>query len=164
MEDFSNHLQVTLLAENSAPVRGKKLNRRFFYLYVLKKYFFAATIGSAGFDLKANEARFIQPNTVARIKTGLSVRMPEGTFGFVAGRSSLATQNIITHGGIIDPDFTGEVEVLLFNASKENAVVVYKGNRIAQLILIPYVSPPIRIVPRLPATLRGSGGFGSTGL
>lgn len=102
---------------------------------------------------------------VTMIPTGLVVRPPEGYFIQVASRSGLAVQGIFVANspGIVDPDYNGEIIVLLFNGSHETKYVTH-GNRIAQLVLAPVVSAGIVELKTKPKSVeRGDAGFGSSG-
>jgi len=124
-----------------------------------------ASAGAAGYDLYSTENVCIYPGKRATISTGIAIRMPEGVYGRVAPRSSLAVKHGICVGaGVIDPDYRGEIKVLLFNHSKNHQYQVNEGDRIAQLILEKYETPLIvQMFGDLDETERGQGGFGSTG-
>lgn len=126
----------------------------------------APTRGSslaAGYDMYASEDVELKARTRALIPTGISIAVPEGTYGRVAPRSGLAVKNGIDVGaGVIDADYRGEVRVLLFNNSDED-FKVNTGDRIAQLVLEKIVNPEVEVLDSLDDTTRGSGGFGSTG-
>jgi dUTP pyrophosphatase len=124
---------------------------------------FRASEFAAGYDLASSENCVIKPTEVYTVSTGLSVEIPEGHYGRIAGRSSLASKNYITvGGGVIDRDYRGEIKVILFNSSATN-FNINVGDRIAQLILEKYSSFPVEEVDSLSDTIRGTGGFGSTG-
>ena len=121
----------------------------------------------AGWDLYAHldEDRKIFPGETAMIGTGIAVALPTGTFGGIFARSGLASKHGLRPAncvGVIDSEYRGEVIVALHNDS-EDAYVVKDGERIAQLIVLPYVPVDIVFVDDLDSTSRGSGGFGSTG-
>ncbi|KIR62578.1 deoxyuridine 5'-triphosphate nucleotidohydrolase [Cryptococcus bacillisporus CA1873] len=118
---------------------------------------------SAGYDLYSAEETVVPARGKALIDSGLSIAVPEGTYGRVAPRSGLASKHSIDTGaGVIDADYRGPVKVLLFNYSDAD-FTIQKGDRIAQLILERIVMAPILEVEDLDVTARGSGGFGSTG-
>lgn len=120
--------------------------------------------GAAGYDLYSNEECVVEPNDRCLVSTGISIVLPEGVYGRVAPRSGLSVKYGIQVGaGVIDPDYTGEVKVILFNHGV-NDFFIHEGDRIAQLILERYETPPIREVETLGDTERGSDGFGSTGV
>lgn len=127
-----------------------------------------ATEGAAGLDLHAalRSPLTINPNRRQLVPTGLSLELPEGTYGRIAPRSGLAFRHgLMTMAGVIDRDYTGEVKVLLHNAGS-NPVHLRPGDRIAQLILENYVVPTHVVVERGPVADgngRGANGFGSTG-
>ncbi|GAA5908051.1 hypothetical protein JCM6882_000212 [Rhodosporidiobolus microsporus] len=118
---------------------------------------------AAGYDISSAEDKVVPAQGKALISTGLSIAVPEGTYGRVAPRSGLASKHMIDTGaGVIDADYRGEVKVLLFNLSKEDFQVT-AGDRIAQLILERIATPDVQEVASLSETQRGAGGFGSTG-
>ncbi|OSX59285.1 hypothetical protein POSPLADRAFT_1150677 [Postia placenta MAD-698-R-SB12] len=118
---------------------------------------------AAGYDLYSAENKLIPARGKALIDTQLSIAVPDGTYGRVAPRSGLASKFMIDCGaGVIDGDYRGTVFVLLFNLSDED-FQVEEGDRIAQLILERIVTPEVLEVDDLDETVRGAGGFGSTG-
>merc|ERR1711939_411702 len=118
---------------------------------------------AAGYDLFSAAEAVVPARGKALISTGLCIAVPEGTYGRVAPRSGLASKFMIDVGaGVIDADYRGEVRVLLFNLSDSDYKVT-EGDRIAQLILERIVTPDAVEVESLTETLRGAGGFGSTG-
>lgn len=99
----------------------------------------------------------------ALINLQISISVPAGTYGRIAPRSGLASKHSIDTGaGVIDADYRGVVHVLLFNLS-ETDFQIEEGDRVAQLILERIVTPAVMEVDSLEGTVRGSGGFGSTG-
>ena len=119
---------------------------------------------SAGYDLYSSEPVLIYRRKTGIIPTGISITLPEGTYGRIAPRSSLAARNGIDVGaGVIDQDYRGEIKVILFNHSNKD-FEINEGDRIAQLIITPIVTPEIIQVDELNETERGDGGFGSTGI
>ncbi|MEM6487867.1 MAG: dUTP diphosphatase [Pseudomonadota bacterium] len=132
----------------------------------------AATEGAAGLDIAAcllpqDRAEGLALPTLARatVPTGLAIAIPEGHEGQVRPRSGLAARHGITvlnAPGTIDADYRGELMVLLVNLGAETYRIQH-GERIAQLVLAPVLSATIQPVAALPASLRGAGGFGSTG-
>lgn len=126
------------------------------------------TTGAAGLDLKANiaESVFLQPLERAIIKTGLFIALPQGYEAQVRPRSGLAIKKGITvlnSPGTVDPDYRGEIGVILVNLSNE-IFEVTDGERIAQLVIAKHEQAEWLEVEELDKTERGSGGFGSTGL
>lgn len=125
--------------------------------------------GSAGYDLCAvceNEySIFIPPHETVMVSTGLALEIPEGYFGAIFARSGIATKRSLRPAncvGVIDSDYRGEIIVALHNDS-EFEQVISDGERIAQLVIIPYLTVNFFEVDTLEETIRGSGGFGSTG-
>jgi len=122
---------------------------------------------AAGYDLYADikEAVTIPPQTVVKIPTGIATEIPHGYFGAVFPRSGIATKrllNLINDIPVIDEDYRGEWILPIFNAGTEEQTII-PGERIAQLILLPYQVLEFEEVEELSETDRGSGGFGSTG-
>ena len=129
-----------------------------------------ASEGAAGLDLTAalpaTEPVVIVPKSWAAIPTGLVFEIPRGYQGEVRPRSGLALRHAVTvlnAPGTVDSDYRGEVRVLLINFGPE-AFSVTRGMRVAQLVFIPVVRATIIHVKLLSSTIRGDGGFGSTGL
>ncbi len=121
-----------------------------------------ATPLSAGLDLCSAEDLEIAPQSRVVVSTGLKVAIPPGHYGRVAPRSSLALKEVDVAAGVIDSDYRGIVGVVLVNNAPET-FIVSRGDRIAQLIVEKIaILEPIRIVS-LGDTVRGQGGFGSTG-
>jgi dUTP pyrophosphatase len=122
-----------------------------------------STTGAVGYDLHSSEGYVILPGHRAVVSTGLSFEFPSGVYGRVAPRSGLAVKHGLTVGaGVIDPDYTGEVKVVLFNHDK-SVFIIKPGYRIAQLICERCECPEIEEVAEVTETGRGEGGFGSTG-
>ena len=122
---------------------------------------------SAGWDLYAciDEPVSINPHTTVKIGTGLAFELPKYTFGGIFPRSGLATKKGLRPAntpGVCDSDYRGEYIVALHNDS-ESIQWVEPGERIAQLIVLPYVPIQFDLVNSLSETERGAGGFGSTG-
>lgn len=119
---------------------------------------------AAGYDLSSSREIIVGANGKEVVPTDLSVAIPEGYYGRIAPRSSLAVQYHIDVGaGVIDSDYRGPVGVVLFNHSVVDFHIAV-GDRIAQLIIEPCLSPSVVEVSDLTTTLRGSDGFGSTGI
>ena len=120
--------------------------------------------GAVGYDIHGVENICIPANGRAIISTGIAIELPEGVYGRLAPRSGLTVKKGLSVGaGVIDPDYRGEIKVILFNLSNESQLI-RKGDRIAQLILEQVKCPPMREVWDLEETGRASGGFGSTGV
>ena len=138
----------------------KKLNQK----AIIPSY---KTSGSSGLDLTALiESEVIIPSKKsALISTGLSIAIPEDTEVQIRPRSGLAAKSNITvlnTPGTIDSDYRGELKIILFNHG-DKEFVVNNGDRIAQMVLMPILKIEFEEVDNLPKTIRGSGGFGSTG-
>tara|TARA_B100001750_G_scaffold179597_1_gene147964 strand:- start:12 stop:449 length:438 start_codon:yes stop_codon:yes gene_type:complete len=138
----------------------KKLNPK----VELPKY---KTEGSSGMDLKAliENPIIIKPQSYVLIPTGLSIAIPEDTEIQIRPRSGLAAKSsisVLNTPGTIDSDYRGEIKIILFNHGKEE-FIVNNGDRIAQMILMPVLKAEFEEIKELPKTVRGSGGFGSTG-
>lgn len=119
--------------------------------------------GAVGYDLYSVDDVVVPPTHRALVSTGIAIVVPAGVYGRVAPRSGLAIRNGIQIGaGVIDPDYTGEVKVVLFNHSHAD-FLIKKGDRIAQLILERCETPRVEEIGALEETERGAGGFGSTG-
>lgn len=120
----------------------------------------------AGLDLYAVEPATIAPGDRAGIGTGIAVEIPAGHAGLVLPRSGLAARHgiaLVNAPGLIDAGYRGEVRVLLLNTDRTATFEISPGNRIAQLLVTPFVAAhPIEAV-ELGATARAGGGFGSTG-
>lgn len=126
-----------------------------------------ATEFSAGADLYAlcDEDITIAPKQTVLIHTGLAMEIPEGYGGFIFARSGLATKKGLAPAnkvGVIDADYRGEIMVALHNQSDKEAVIS-SGERIAQLVILPYLTAQFTECESLCETVRGDGGFGSTG-
>lgn len=127
-----------------------------------------ATEGSAGMDLKAalTETMVLPPGERGVIPTGLKMAIPPGFEGCVRPRSGLALKHGLTltnSPGTIDSDYRGEVKVLVINLGKE-PVSFKRGDRIAQLLIMPVARVQVMKVENLDDTSRGAGGFGHTGV
>jgi dUTP pyrophosphatase len=123
--------------------------------------------GDAGIDLHADEAAHIDPGERASVGTGIAVAIPDGHAGLVVPRSGLAAEHGITlvnTPGLIDAGYRGELRVLLLNTDRRRSFRVAPGDRIAQLVLVPVEAPEPAEVGELSETVRGEGGFGSTGV
>ena len=130
----------------------------------------APTYGSdsaAGADIYADidEEMTISPHTTVIVPSGFCIEIPEGYAGLVCARSGLSAKRGLAPAnkvGVIDSDYRGEVCVSLHNHGTEPAVVA-PHERIAQLVIVPVLTPAFEIAESLTSTERGSGGFGSTG-
>jgi dUTP pyrophosphatase len=121
--------------------------------------------GDAGLDLHAAEAVVIGPGERVSVGTGVAVAIPEGHAGLVVPRSGLAARSgisLVNAPGLIDSGYRGELRVLLLNTDRKQPFQVEPGDRIAQLVVVAFASPE-PVEAELDETLRGAGGFGSTG-
>lgn len=123
---------------------------------------------AAGYDLYANvfdEFVEIPPHETVKIGTGLSMEIPKGYFGAIFARSGLAVKEGLRPSncvGVVDADFRGEVKVALHNDTDTSRFIT-PNERIAQLVVLPYLEVQFNEVEELGTTSRGEGGFGSTG-
>ena len=125
------------------------------------------TDGSSGVDLSAflEKKIVIKPNRSELIPTGLQVAIPEELEIQIRPRSGLAAKEsigVLNSPGTIDSDYRGELKIILFNHGKED-FIINNGDRIAQMVLVPIIKMEFEEVDSLPDTVRGQGGFGSTG-
>jgi dUTP pyrophosphatase len=120
----------------------------------------------AGYDLRAAEEAVIAPGHRAEVGTGIAVEIPKRYAGLVLPRSGLAARHgiaLVNAPGLIDPGYRGELRVLLLNTDRQQAFEVSPGDRIAQLLLVRVEGPELVEAESLGETVRGAGGFGSTG-
>ena len=118
---------------------------------------------AAGFDLYSIESITIPPQHIGVVNTGIAAVFPPNTYGRVASRSGLAVQHAIeVGGGVIDPDYTGPIKVILHNFGY-HPFTINPNDRIAQLVVEKYLSPPVKVKDMTPITARAEKGFGSTG-
>lgn len=124
-----------------------------------------STKGSAGMDLHTIESGIIKPLERRKFDTGIKIKLPKGSVGDIRPRSGLATKygiTVINTPGSIDSDYIGNIGVTLVNLSNES-YEINKGDRIAQLVILPCIRVGLNFKKKLKKTKRGSGGFGSTG-
>lgn len=122
--------------------------------------------GDAGADLVSAEAVRLEPGERALVPTGVRIALPEGYAAFVVPRSGLAVKHgitVVNTPGTVDAGYRGEIKVTLLNTDSKQAYDVAVGDRIAQLIIMPIVQARFEPVEALPDSVRGDGGFGSTG-
>ena len=142
----------------------KVLFKRLNHKAKLPKY---KTDGSSGMDLMAciDEKIIIPPQESKLIPTGIGIAIPKDTEIQIRPRSGLAAKSnisVLNTPGTIDSDYRGELKIILFNHSKDK-FTVNDGDRIAQMVLMPVLKVEFEETNELPETIRGSGGFGSTG-
>ncbi len=126
-----------------------------------------AHAGDAGLDLRASEPATIGPGERAMIGTGIAIAIPSGHAGLVLPRSGLAAKHgiaLVNAPGLIDSGYRGEVRILLLNTDRESAFAIEHGDRIAQLLLVPFATATPAVVELLDESVRGDGGFGSSGV
>jgi len=122
--------------------------------------------GDAGLDLYAAEAATIGPSERAVVPTGVALEIPDGFAGLVLPRSGLAARHgiaLVNAPGLIDSGYRGEIRVLLLNTDRSDPFEVAPGDRIAQLVITPVAAAEAVEVPELGTSMRGEGGFGSSG-
>jgi len=118
---------------------------------------------AAGYDVYAARDTVVPARGKALVDTDISMAVPPGTYGRIAPRSGLASKHFIDTGaGVIDADYRGQVKILLFNHA-ESDFAVKEGDRVAQLVLERIYTPDVVEVQELEESVRGAGGFGSTG-
>ena len=128
------------------------------------------TPGAAGYDLFSTDNYVVLPGRRVVVSTGITIQLPPGTYGRIAPRSGLAVKHgLDVLAGVVDPDYTGEVKVVLQNMDMNQPFVIRPGYRIAQMILEQCVTPEVVEIPGEctglvdVSTARGANGFGSTG-
>lgn len=152
---MENNLRV--LVKKVSPLIGEQIPLPYY-----------ATQGAAGMDLCAclEQSVRIPARSKVRIPTGIAIQLPSSDYvGLVFPRSGIAAKhgiNLANSVGVIDSDYTGEIQCVLFN-QEEREYVIHPGDRIAQLVIMPVLQAEMIVVDELAETERGSGGFGSTG-
>ncbi len=124
-------------------------------------------VGDAGMDLHSAQDASIPPGARAVIGTGVAVAVPEGYAGFVTPRSGLAARlglSLVNAPGVVDSGYRGEIKAILINHDPVDVIEVRRGDRIAQLLIVPVAVADLVEVGELPASERGTGGHGSTGV
>jgi dUTP pyrophosphatase len=124
-----------------------------------------STEKSAGLDLKSNEDVLLHPGQSYKFDSKINIELPAGTVGLLVARSGLSIKHNIKLSndiGVIDEDYRGEIGIVLVNEGKKY-YRVSNGDRIAQLLIVPYIQPALEFVDELSETSRGNGGFGHTG-
>ena len=116
----------------------------------------------AGIDIYAAYDYKIAPLTMEKVKTDLKVKLPKGTYGRIAARSGATiAEQIIIGGGVVDPDYAGDITILIFNLSNTDCIIK-TGDSFAQLICEKISHPALVEVSNIPCTERGEKGFGSS--
>ncbi|MFH1620068.1 MAG: dUTP diphosphatase [bacterium] len=116
----------------------------------------------SGADFFSMEDVTLEPGVPVKIFTGIALALPEGTSGLIWGKSSLESKGLKVLAGLIDAPYRGEVIVCMINLTGK-AAHLHKGQKIAQLVVVPTRYPAFDETPELPGSERGEGGFGSTG-
>lgn len=115
----------------------------------------------AGLDLRSPITVKVERGEAAVIDTGVHMAIPEGYVGMLKSRSGLNVKYGLQNEGVIDSGYTGSICVKLYNHGK-NPIVIEKGDKISQLVILPIITPEIELVDELAKTERGDNGFGST--
>lgn len=124
-------------------------------------------VGDAGMDLHSAQDATIPPAGRAVVGTGIALAIPDGYAGFVAPRSGLAARlglSVVNAPGVVDSGYRGEIKVILINHDPVDVIDVRRGDRIAQLLIVPVAPADLVEVAELPPSERGAGGHGSTGV
>jgi dUTP pyrophosphatase len=127
---------------------------------------YRGSAAAAGYDIYADETIMILPGEVSKVHTGIATELPEGTFAGIYPRSGLATKNglrLANCVAVIDSDYRGEWLVPIYNDSS-SPQIISKGDRIAQMVIHKYETVDFNVVDKLNDTIRGAGGFNSTGI
>lgn len=122
--------------------------------------------GDAGADLRSTEECVLAPGERKTIGTGVSIALPDGYVAFIVPRSGLAAKHgitVVNSPGTVDAGYRGEIRVTLLNTDGSQSFSIAVGDRIAQMIIMPFARARFIEVDRLPESERGEGGFGSTG-
>lgn len=126
-----------------------------------------AHVGDAGMDLYAAEDVELVPFERTLVPTGIAVAIPEGYAGFVQPRSGLAIKrglSLVNTPGLIDSHYRGEIKVIAINLDPAQPISITRGDKIAQFVIQPVAYADLVEVEELDETVRGEGGFGSTGV
>lgn len=122
--------------------------------------------GDAGADLRSTIDLVLEPGERRLVPTGIAVGLPFGTVGLIHPRSGLAAKHgitVVNAPGTIDAGYRGEISVCLLNTDRDQAFTINRGDRIAQLVIQRIEIAAFQVVDTLPESVRGAGGFGSTG-
>jgi dUTP pyrophosphatase len=123
--------------------------------------------GDAGADLTSGEEFVLLPGERRTVPTGVSIALPRGYVAFIVPRSGLAARHgitVVNSPGTVDAGYRGEIMVTLLNTDLVEAFVVNRGDRIAQIVVLPFSAVNFVPVERLPESARGTSGLGSTGV
>lgn len=117
----------------------------------------------AGLDLYCREDKMLWQGQSVTFDTGVHIELPKGCFGKIESKSGLnVNHGVVSLGGVIDEGYTGSIVVKLYDFGSES-YRFHRGEKIAQLIILPYLAPELELVEELEETDRGDAGFGSTG-
>lgn len=116
----------------------------------------------AGYDLFAPEGGLVPAHGSCTIDTGVHMEIPAGYVGFIKSKSGLNIKRNILTDGVVDAGYTGSIRVKLY-CHGNNAYAFSRGDKIAQIVILPIFTPELEVVDELEETERGDGGFGSTG-
>jgi dUTP pyrophosphatase len=117
----------------------------------------------AGLDLRCMEDTMMWPQSEATFDTGVHIELPHGYYGKIESKSGLnVNHSMVSCGGTIDEGYTGSIKVKLYNLGNQDHLFK-AGDKIAQLVIMPYIAPELELVENLEETARGDNGFGSTG-
>lgn len=116
----------------------------------------------SGADLFALQRTVLPPRAVTNVRTGVAVELPDGTSGIIWGKSSVESKGIKTMAGLVDAPYRGELLICMYNLN-DTEFVFEKGQKVAQLVVLPTLYPEFEEADELSGTARGAGGFGSTG-
>jgi dUTP pyrophosphatase len=122
--------------------------------------------GDAGLDLHSADAVTLRAGERGVVGTGLAIAVPDGYVGLVTPRSGTAVRNglsMVNTPGILDSGYRGEVRIVLINLDPSEPIEIARGDRVAQLVVVPVVAVDVVEADELPASERGEGGFGSSG-
>lgn len=125
---------------------------------------FKATVEASGYDLSSCVDTVIQPGETKLVDTGVSVRLPSNTIGWIQGRSGLARRSLICQTGVLDADYEGSIAIILTNIG-HTSFEIRRKTRVGQIVFTPL--QPVRLTQVntiKKGSVRGDGGFGSTGL
>lgn len=147
MIDHSNNLQILIAPLMQEAIIPHKAHAR-----------------DAGFDLATPTDYTLPPQAQTSINLGFAIQIPAGWYGQIFGRSSIFQKGLGVHPGVIDADYRGAVQLLIYNRLPTE-LVIYRGDRLAQLLLLPVPCTVLTTVApdELDPTKRGAGGIGSTG-
>ena len=116
----------------------------------------------SGADLFALQRTVLPARSITHVHTGIAIELPEGTSGIIWGKSSVESKGIKAMAGLVDAPYRGELIVCMYNLN-DTEFVFEKGQKVAQLVVLPTLYPDFEETPELTDTSRGAGGFGSTG-